>query len=476
MAAIPTPSDFIEALVVDQHGRKLVLQPHQKRILNVALECCHDGKLRYSTIVYSAPKKSGKTQIAAAIVLYFAFVLAEPKDEIYIAANSREHARSRVYRMVRDAVMASAPLRKAVSKVEKNVIATRRGVEIHTVAANAGVIAGAAPLLSCWDELWAYETEGDRTLYDELAPVPTKKNSVRLITTYAGFLGRSALLQEIYQKGMSMEPHPLLTDLVSENGPVCRFSDDTFFYWDHEPRMPWQTKNYYERERSAPGMRLSTFLRIHRNMWVHDESGIDMDMWDRAVRLWHESERPPKVKPEQVVTVGVDLGVSRDSAAVAVATRAGGRILVSEWRMWEPPKGVKDVLDVESTVEAYLTELGSRYCVAAVYYDPWQMVRSAQILVSKGLPMVPMPQTESMKVRMGNFLLESLSSGTLAVPEDSELRSQAAMALIKETSRGVKLAKSQRYRDDGIHAIALAMLACDENIPVGNPLDQVVVI
>ena len=42
--------------------------------------------------------------------------------------------------------------------------------------------------------MWGYTSEKSERLWDELTPVPTRANSLRFITTYAGFEGQSKLL------------------------------------------------------------------------------------------------------------------------------------------------------------------------------------------------------------------------------------------------------------------------------------------
>ena len=60
------------------------------------------------------------------------------------------------------------------------------------------------PSLVIFDELWAYEdTESmnARKFFDELTTVPTRKQPLTLIVTYAGF-DEDSLLHEIYKRGL----------------------------------------------------------------------------------------------------------------------------------------------------------------------------------------------------------------------------------------------------------------------------------
>lgn len=71
------------------------LAEHQKRIIDAALERDENGHFKYSTIVYSAPKKSGKSAISAAVALYMAY--SNPNAYIALIANDGKQADDRLY-------------------------------------------------------------------------------------------------------------------------------------------------------------------------------------------------------------------------------------------------------------------------------------------------------------------------------------------------------------------------------------------
>src|SRR5690606_28093282 len=48
------------------------LTDHQKHLINEALSRNPDGTFKYALVVYSAPKKSGKSAVAAAVATYVA--------------------------------------------------------------------------------------------------------------------------------------------------------------------------------------------------------------------------------------------------------------------------------------------------------------------------------------------------------------------------------------------------------------------
>ena len=157
----------------------------------------------------------------------------------------------------------------------------------------------------------------------ELTPVPTRKNSIRFISTYAGFEGESGLLWDLYKQVVSKDEHsegqgePLHPDLPIYANREARI----FAYWDHEPRMPWQTESYYTSQRKT--LRPGTYLRLHRNQRATAEDIFTTpEMWDPCVNQVHH----PTIISRDPLYVGIDVGIKHDNAArVAVKWDEGRR-------------------------------------------------------------------------------------------------------------------------------------------------------
>src|SRR5689334_3768781 len=93
------PVKFIaEALRDPEHdGKPFVLYPEEERFIREALTVTFFGKLRYPELLFSAPKKSGKTTLAAMAMLYVIVVLGGKYAEGYALANDEEQATGRVF-------------------------------------------------------------------------------------------------------------------------------------------------------------------------------------------------------------------------------------------------------------------------------------------------------------------------------------------------------------------------------------------
>src|SRR5262249_42842634 len=139
-----------------------------------------DGRLKYSELVYSCPKKSGKTGFAAMLAIYVAVVLGGPYAEIWCLANDYEQSQGRVFQAAARIVRASPLLRNAAKVTQDRVLFSGTGSFIAAAASDAAGFAGSNPSLTIFDELWAYTSERSRRLFDESTPSPTRKISGRL--------------------------------------------------------------------------------------------------------------------------------------------------------------------------------------------------------------------------------------------------------------------------------------------------------
>lgn len=187
-------------------GQAFELYPAQERFLREALTVTPDGQLPYSELLFSAPKKSGKTALAAMIVLYVILVLGGPYAEAYCLSNDYEQSVGRVFQQIARMLDPRRTKQSRLAKITASqILFPSTGATITALASDYASAAGANPTITVFDELWAYTSERSRRLWDEMVPVPTRKISVRLTVTYAGFEGESELLEDLYKRGLAGE-------------------------------------------------------------------------------------------------------------------------------------------------------------------------------------------------------------------------------------------------------------------------------
>jgi Phage Terminase len=194
-----------EVLVNPETRRPFVLYPAQERFLREGFTPGDDGRLSFAELVYACPKKSGKTATGAMAMLYVIICLGGSYAEGYCVANDFDQAQGRVFQAIVRIIEASPLLRGSAKVTANKVEFPSTGATITAIASDFAGAAGANPSVTTFDELWAYTSERAQRLWDEMVPVPTRKVSVRLTTTYAGFEGESELLEDLYKRGLKGE-------------------------------------------------------------------------------------------------------------------------------------------------------------------------------------------------------------------------------------------------------------------------------
>jgi hypothetical protein len=454
------PVAFTDDLIRrNEHGQPFRLLPHQRTILRTAFSF-RAGRLPYDTIVYACPKKSGKTTINAALTLWWAFTQEAP-NEVLLVANDLEQAQGRVFKAVAGLIQHN-PALTASADVGAKQIALTNGTTITPIASEYAGAAGSNHGFTSWDELWGYTAESSRRLWEELTPVPTRTNSIRLVTTYAGFENESALLWDLYRQAVAKDEHPEgQGERLVPALPVYGHRDARILaYWDHEPRMPWQTPAYYETQRRT--LRPGTYLRLHENRWTTADSiFITPELWDPCVDPALSPLLPATDSP---LFVGVDASTKHDSSAVVAVTWRDDKLVLASHRIWRPSPS--QPLDLEATLEQHLRDLHAGYRVREILCDPYQFHRSLTTLQTAGLPIREFPQTAANTTWMGQTLFDLLNGRNLRVYPADDVRAQALNTVAVESPRGWRIAKDKASKKiDSIVALAMACVAALDHRP-----------
>jgi phage terminase large subunit-like protein len=452
------PLTFIrEVLVNPERGCPFVLYPAQERFIQEALTLTATGSLRYPELIFAAPKKSGKTTLAALMTLYTVMVLGGRFAEAYCVANDEEQAQGRVFHAIALIVEASPLLRHTATVSANRITFPGSGATITAIASDYAGAAGANPTISVFDELWGYTSERSRRLWDEMVPVPTRTVSTRLTVTYAGFEGESNLLEDLYRRGL--RGIPIAPDLYRQDGLLM--------YWTHDLVAPWQTDAWREGMRAQS--RPNAYLRMIENRFVTgSESFVPLEQWDACV---DPTAHPLITDRSLPVWVGVDASVKRDSTAIVACTwdRKSQRVRLVWHRIFQPTHA--EPLDFEATVEDTLLELRKRFRLREVRYDPFQMVAVAQRLQKAGLPMVESPQSLPNLTEASAALYEQLRSRALVLYPDADMRLALQRTVAVETGRGWRIAKDKvNHKIDVIVALAMAALGAVKGGQTAGPV------
>lgn len=460
-------SQMLEArdpvLWIDNHikknelGHTFTLFDHQRDILRLMFPFDSNGILPYDTLLYSAPKKSGKTSLNAILTLWWSMT-QEYAGECYVVANDLEQAQARVFNSIVRLLRHNPEIDPLVVTTSSEIRLSNETV-IKALSANYATAAGSNHSWVSYDELWAYVSERNQRLWEEMTAVPTRRNSVRFISTYAGYECESTLLWDLYRQGVDTDEHKEGQGIrLHPELPVYAHIDARqVTYWDHTARMKWQTERYYQGQKRT--LRAGTYLRLHVNQWASAESiFITPELWDQCIDPEH---RPAPPTRNLTLYAGADVGVKHDSCAiVSVAVDAEtGMVILAQHRIWRP--SVELPIDLEETLGSYLLDLHHTFTLMRVYADPYQFHRSLTTLQKAGVRVQEYSQTVPNLTRMGQQLYDLLISRNIVLYPAVDLRQQALNTVAVESPRGWRIAKEKASaRIDSIIALAMACTAC----------------
>jgi phage terminase large subunit-like protein len=439
------PIEFIETCLHDpETGRPFVLLAAERDFLGHAFTRDADGRLLYPEMVYSAPKKSGKTTLQAIFIITVVLLYGGRFGEGLCCANDLEQSLGRVFLMITRIIRASPMLAP-----DAKIIADRVSIgdaTIRAITSDYASAAGANQNVAGFDELWAYASERAHRLFDELVPPPTRQTACRLTVTYAGFAGESTLLESLYERGMAQP----------EIAPNLHAGDGILMAWHHEPVAPWQDARWLADMRRS--LRPNQYRRMIENYPVSaDATFIDLDMWDAIVdpRLGH------MVSDHSLACyAGVDASVKHDSTALALVTfdHTNQRVRLCDHCIFMPTPA--HPIDFVKSVEATLIDWHARFNLRAVYYDPFQMASTAQRLSQAYLKMCEFPQSIPNLTAMAENLYELVKGRSFSTYPDADIRTAIARSVAVEGSRGWKISKEkQSHKIDIVVALGMAALA-----------------
>jgi len=442
----PDPVLFVTTILVNpETGQPFVLTQAEQNFLRRAFILLPSGALRYPELLFSGPKKTGKTAFAAMVVLYVIRMLGGRFAEGYCVANDLEQAQGRVFQAICRIVEVSPLLADDAIITSRQIEFISTGATITALANDFAGAAGGNPTISCFDELWGVTSERGHRLWDEMVPPPTRKLAARLTVSYAGFEGESELLEGLYKRGLSGQQ--VLPDLYAQPGMLM--------FWTEKFTAPWQTDAWRDQMRQQ--LRTNAYLRLVENKWVTSESTfVDLAWWDKCVDA---GARPLIADQGLSIWLGIDASVKRDSTAIVACAwdAEANRVHLVCHRVFQPSPD--EPLDFEATVEQTVLDWHSRFNLRECRYDPYQMAATSQRLAAAGVPMVEFPQSVPNLTEASTNLYELIKAGNLVAYPDAAMRLAIQRAVAVETSRGWRIAKEKAsHKIDVVVAMAQAAL------------------
>lgn len=412
---------FIETLCVLTNGRwtgePFKLLPWQSKLLWELFEVDARTGLRiYRRALIGLPRKSGKTELLAATLLYLMLADGEKSAAVYCAAASEEQADMVFDAAKRMCEIEGAPLGELVDvQVSRLTSKADPYSFIQRLTSKGRTKHGLNPHAVGLDELHAWAAGEGEELWAALnTGSAARQQPLQIAITTAGLNLEDSRCGQMYQLGRAIERG-------EQSG-----SGFFFRWWQAPADMDYRDPDYPRLASPSYGHTVeegfyraelasvpeSVFRRLYGNEWVdYGESPWVTREQIAACRLpWFP------LACDAGTWVGIDLSERRDSTAVVHGQWVGGAdrpcralhevdgdvpeeaCLYVHVRTWDQPRGPDGRPDGEwevpqAEVKQYIRGLASTYDVVTNVFDPWHSKLMRQDLENEGLTCEDIHQT-----------------------------------------------------------------------------------
>jgi phage terminase large subunit-like protein len=401
------------------------------------------------------PRGQGKTTATASLGLYDLLLGAEGAT-VVIVATDKEQARLGFGAAAR-MVELHPELERRVQVYADRLVVPARGASFRVLPAVAKRLEGLDYTLAILDEFGRM----DREVYEVMVGASGKQPA----STVVG-IG-------------TPPPDPAVSVLTTIRDYVADHPEDTSAVWrehsaagftDHpvECRHCWRLANPSLGDFLAedgliaclpPKMRPASFRRARLCQLVDELAGswLPDGAWERCRIM---EPRGSEIPDGAEVVLGFDGSFSGDCTAL-VAVTVEARPHVHLVRLWEAPEGSRDWRVPVVEVEDAIRDACRRWRVLEVAADPYRWQRSLELLDGEGIPVGEFPQSPARMGPATSRFYSAVVDGLLSHDGSAALARHVANAVLKQDSRGARLAKEHKDSKRRIDAAVAAVMAHD---------------
>ena len=385
-------------------GQPFDLRPWQKAVVKKLFQQRKDGLRQYRTCLLMLPRKNGKSELAAALAIYFLLFDGEMGAEVYSAAADKDQA-ALVFNVAAQMIRNDAELEVQCEIVDsqKRIVHRKSGSFYRAISAEAYSKHGFNASVVIYDELHAAPT---RELWDVLSTSQgARVQPLMMAITTAGY-DRHSILWELYDHAKKVAEDPTLDPtflpLLFE-APIDADWQDEKVWKQSNPalgdfRSLEEMRIAAQRAKSIPAQE-NTFRRLYLNQWTEQaERWIDMAAWDDCAGdvPWQELPKHLLGKP---CYAGLDLSSRSDLTACVLVFQDEKYLTVVPW-FWVPEeeaakRSTKDrvpytqwirdglitptpgnIVD-QGFIREDINRLAKEYRLKELSFDPWNATKLA---------------------------------------------------------------------------------------------------
>jgi phage terminase large subunit-like protein len=500
---------FIETVCVHTRGewagKPLTLSPWQVAFIGQIFGWVHKDdvkKRRFTTAHFFVARKSGKSQLAAAIILAMAVLDDDGAGQFVTAATKRDQAKE-VFDEIRRCVKRSPPLTKRFTANRQEIHGPKDCI-IKPLSSDANTLDGLSLNIGCVDEMHAMK---DGELYRVLASsMGSRKSPLMLAISTAGFVldgvatefvngGKKVLDGTVSNENLLF----LCYEIDKEEGDEW---DDPEAWKKANPGLDASISMEYlhkqcNNAKLYGGRTITEFMVKHCNLFVGAQDiWIEDDLW-----MAEENIKQPFNADEEKLDayIGLDLAATDDMTAFSVAVGDPDQGVQISNYYFLPERAVQRRLEKDEThIYAHIEEydnvivtpgnvtdynvirrmlsghyvmdgkvqydpdnLSEKYNIKGVAYDRWNSLSLIRDLDGDGVPCDPFGQGYASMSFPSKFYEKLALEGKLHHGGDEVLRWMMSNVHLKlDPSCNIKVDKSKS--GDKIDGVVAAIMAIGE--------------
>lgn len=423
--------------------KPLKIRPWQKALVGSVWDAEPQPRLA----AWCLPRGQGKSSLCAALGLWDLHLGEEGASVVVVATDERQAGL--IFGIASRMTELSPELAKRTTQYRDRLVIPSRGASFACLPAEAKRLEGLDFTLGLMDEVGVI----GRDTFEVMALASGKRE-------------RSTLLG-IGTPGA--DPDNVLADLRShadDKDPSFAYREHSAAgFEDHPVDCPhcWEVANpalddFLHRDAMQallpPKTREPTFRRARLCQFVTGAG----DEW-LSREAWAACAEPDrKIEDGAQVVIALDGSFNSDATALSmISVEVKPRIQLLG--LWEPPIAEPSYRVPMLDVEAKIRAAAARYRVVEITGDPYRYQRTLEVLDSEGLPVTEFPQSSQRMSPATTALAEAVHNHEVSHTGDPDLARHVGNCIVKDDSRGVRVAKVTKDSRRKIDAAVATIMA-----------------
>lgn len=413
----------------------LPLMPWQQTVVDTALELDDEDVYRYSTIVLTVPRQSGKTSLLRPVLAHRA--LTVPRAQLWITAQLRQDAYATwcdTCDLIEDSPVGQLTKRRNTNGSEALTFANGSKLRLFNAGSDKALHGRQSDIVFI-DEAFAFDdAQGDAILQAVIPTQATRPGAQTWIVSTAG-TAASTWLHSYVTKGRAQEGRRMAYFEWSIPEDTEDLTDlDT--YVRHHPAVGYTIRRS-ALETAQENMKPGEFARAYGNFWTSSAE------WVIAPELWARAASRQSIDRDRPIAFAAEVNADRSGGVIVACGYApDGRALIE----------IIDIRPGIGWIAARMLELAEKYRSSTLVIDPTSPAGTVHRELEdrrKRRYRVPLAAFDAGSLVDGHTeFLDDLTAGRLCQPADPRLDT----ALAATTSRSLRetIVFSRRIADDAI--------------------------